>query len=74
MTKIPRKPPTNRTDWYSDWVQLRDEAYRQEREEMKALEEAKRQHSEWSRKMRTSPTDSEIRKLLSAATVTIKRK
>ena len=74
VTKIPRKPPTNRTDWYSDWVRLRDEAYRQEREEAKALDEAKRQHDEWRQKMRKAPTDSEIRQMLSTAIVTIKRK
>lgn len=74
VTKIPRKWPTNRTDGWSEYAQLRDEARRQEREVERAKEEVRRAKADWKAKMSEPPPESEIRRVLYAGVVTIKRK
>ena len=79
VTKIPRKEPTNRTDrrrmWESgEWYRLRDIALREESEIRRNHDEARRKRAEWQAKMNEPPSAFEIRRVLSAGVVTVKRK
>ena len=73
ITKVPRKYPNARGESYSDWVRLRDEALRQESEAQRYAAEARRARKEWEEKVNGPATESEIRKILLAGTVIVKR-
>ena len=73
ITKVPRKYPNARGESYSDWVRLRDEALRQESEAQRCAAEARRARKEWEEKVNGPATESEIRKILLAGTVMVKR-
>lgn len=73
ITKVPRKYPNARGESYRDWVRLRDEALRQESEAQRYAAEARRARKEWETKVNGPVTDSEIRKILIAGTVRVKR-
>lgn len=77
VTKIPRKRPTNNTDSrrrWEEWYRLRDIAEREEREIQQKHDEVRRKRAEWQAKMNEPPSEFEIRRVLSAGVVTVKRK
>lgn len=74
VTKIPRKEPTNRTDTWLKWKRLRDVALSEESEIRRNHAEARRKRAEWQAKMNEPPSAFEIRRVLSAGVVTVKRK
>ena len=73
VTRIPQQSPSNRGE-YGKWLRLRDEALRQESKRQQVASEAKRARDEWNAKMKTPPSDNEIRRVLLASKVIIKRK
>lgn len=73
VTKVPRKRPNAYGSDYSEWVRLRDVALRQESEEQSYAAEAKRAWKERNEKMNGPATESEIRKVLLAGAVIVKR-
>lgn len=77
VTKIPRKRPTNRTDsrrLWEEWYRLRDIALQEEREIQRKHDEARRKRAEWQAKINEPPSAFEIRRVLCAGVITIKRK
>lgn len=74
VTRIPRKPPNNRTDDRIRWSNLRDIALREESEIQRKHAEARRAREEWRKKMNEPLSDFEIRRVLTAGIVTVKRK
>ena len=73
VTKVPRNFPNARGERYVDWVRLRDEALRQESEVQRYEAEARRARKEWNERINGPVTESEIRKILLAGSVIVKR-
>lgn len=74
VTRIPRKRPTNNTDTLRRWLDLRDVALREEAEIQRKHAETRRAREEWRKKMNEPPSDFEVRRVLAAGVVTVKRK
>lgn len=74
VTRIPRKCPNNNTDTLRRWSNLRDVALREEAEIRRAHAEARQRREEWRKKAAEPPSAFEIRRVLCAGVVTVRRK
>lgn len=72
ITKVPRVA-SNLKGSYDDWSRLYNEALRQESEAQRCVAEANRAKNEWNAKINRPITEGEIRKVLFAGNITVKR-